>query len=300
MDNVRAHHVQRRFINNTNTTVELDPCHRLRRSFRSPQKPMYHGTSGTRPLDLYFISVGGGFRPLNQQTHLLKQMEKVVKKYKAEFVVDISDLGKDDPLMQNGTLLFSSLKLPGMNSSTCRYTTRVSERHGGGYFQKKINLPYEKTLDVIVVDTGLLQGTGSLGGFGNNQLHWLKRTLETTSTITNLPMSNWLVLPYRRIVVGFHPLAICEDGEEGMGEKKVFESLQLIFMKFEVNAYLSAQGCASSVRRHSLSYLGNPGQMEDGFLLHRVSTLEIVTYFVSSGGELVHKSVLHQRGKEIM
>lgn len=52
--------------------------------------------------------------------------------------------------------------------------------------------------------------------------------------ITNLPMSNWLVLPYRRIVVGFHPLAICEDGEEGMGAKKVFESLQLIFMKFEV------------------------------------------------------------------
>ncbi|KAL6274981.1 hypothetical protein ACE6H2_025673 [Prunus campanulata] len=245
-----------------------------------PQKPMYHGTSGMRPLDLYFISVGGGFRPVNQQTHLLKQMEKVVKKYKAKFVVDISDLGRDDPLMQNGSLLFSSLKLPW-------YTTRVSERHGGGYFQKKINLPYEKTLDVIVVDTGLLQGTGSLGGFGNNQLHWLKRTLEATS-------SNW------RIVVGFHPLAICEDGEEGMGAKKVFESLQLIFMKFEVNAYLSGQGCASSVRRRSLSYLGNPGRMEDGFLLHRVSTLEIVTYFVSSGGEVVHKSVLHQRGKEIM
>lgn len=121
--NVRAHHVQCRLINNTNTRVELDTCHRLRHSFRSvslaslillgrkrgsewdwyrmekpswvptlvaqaclcfslylafqlgqPQKPMYHGTSGTRPLDLYFISVGGGFRPLNQQTHLLKQV----------------------------------------------------------------------------------------------------------------------------------------------------------------------------------------------------------------------------------
>ncbi|XP_016651929.1 PREDICTED: uncharacterized protein LOC103341243 isoform X2 [Prunus mume] len=226
-----------------------------------PQKPMYHGTSGTtRPLDLYFISVGGGFRPLNQQTHLLKQMEKVVKKYKAKFVVDISDLGKDDPLMQNGTLLFSSLKLPW-------YTTRVSERHGGGYFQKKINLPYEKTLDVIVVDTGLLQGTRSLGGFGNNQLHWLKGTLEATS-------SNWTSR------LGFQLASL----------------LELFFS----NAYLSAQGCASSVRRRSLSYLGNPGQMEDGFLLHRVSTLEIVTYFVSSGGEVVHKSVLHQRGKEIM
>ncbi len=28
-------------------------------------------------------------------------MERVAKKYKAKFVVDISDLGKDDPLMQN-------------------------------------------------------------------------------------------------------------------------------------------------------------------------------------------------------
>ena len=28
-------------------------------------------------------------------------MEMVAKKYKAKFVVDISDLGEDDPLMQN-------------------------------------------------------------------------------------------------------------------------------------------------------------------------------------------------------
>lgn len=34
-------------------------------------------------------------------------MEKVVKKYKAKFVVDISDLGKDDPLMQNVRFFFS-------------------------------------------------------------------------------------------------------------------------------------------------------------------------------------------------
>ena len=39
------------------------------------EKPMSHSSSGSsRPLDLYFISVRGGFRPLNQQTHLLKQV----------------------------------------------------------------------------------------------------------------------------------------------------------------------------------------------------------------------------------
>ncbi|XP_048440427.1 uncharacterized protein LOC103949104 isoform X3 [Pyrus x bretschneideri] len=176
------------------------------------------------------------------------RMEKVAKKYKAEFVVDISNLGEDDPLMQNGTRHFSSLKVPW-------YTTRVSEGKGRGYFQKMIKLPCEKTLDVIVVDTGLLLvcsnlffgliypimfhfsfqcvclsnnslhplilnffnvknlTVGSLNEVGNTQLHWLRRTLETTG-------SNW------RIVVGFHPLATCEDVEERMEAKQVFDSLR--------------------------------------------------------------------------
>ncbi|XP_062010534.1 uncharacterized protein LOC133726913 isoform X1 [Rosa rugosa] len=250
--------------------------------------------------DLYFISVRGGFRPLKQQTHLLKRMEKVAKKYKAKFVVDISDLGKDDPLMQNGTLHFSSLKVPW-------YTTTVSGRYGGGYFQKQIRLPYEKTLDLIGVDTGSLEGkvliSGSSSEFGFNQLHWLTRTLEETS-------SDWC------IVVGFHPLAKCEDSEEGMEAKQVFESLHHSFMKYEVNAYISERGCTSDVQQGTLSYIGNPGstnalafvnetsifrrELEVEFLLHRVSSLEIVTYFVSLSGEVVHKSVLHQKGKAVM
>lgn len=66
------------------------------------EKPMSHSSSGSsRPLDLYFISVRGGFRPLNQQTHLLKQMEKAAKTYEARFVINISELGEDDPLTQN-------------------------------------------------------------------------------------------------------------------------------------------------------------------------------------------------------
>ncbi|KAM1201213.1 hypothetical protein FF1_017508 [Malus domestica] len=274
------------------TQVSLCFCLYLAFQLGQPRRSVLHGRSETRPLDLYFISVGGGFRPPTRQTHLLKQMEKVAKKYNAEFVVDVSNLGEDDPLMQNGTLHFSSLKVPW-------YTTRVSEGKGRGYFQKMIKLPYEKTLDVIVVDTGLLQNlTVGSSEVGNNQLHWLRRTLETTG-------SNW------RIVVGFHPLAICEDVEDRMEAEQVFDSLRSTFTKFEVNAYLSGQGCASSTGLSSLGYIRNPGKMaapsarlrrklEDGFLLHRVSSLEIETYIVTSAGEVVHKSVLHQRGKEIM
>ncbi|XP_050378188.1 uncharacterized protein LOC126795384 [Argentina anserina] len=250
--------------------------------------------------DLYFISVRGGFRPLKQQTHLLKQMEKVTKMYKARFVVDISDLGKDDPLMQNASLHFSSVKVPW-------YTTTVSGGYGGGYFQMQIRLPYSKTLDLIGVDTGSIEGkvfiSESSSQFGYNQLHWLTRTLEATS-------SDW------RIVVGFHPLAKCEDGEEGTEAKNVFESLHHTFMKHEVNAYISGQGCTSNVQQGRLSYIGNPGstnalasvngrsisrkESEVAFLLHRISSLEIVTYFVSSSGEAVHKSVLHQKGRAAM
>lgn len=285
--------------------AQLSLCFALYLAFQlgQSQKSLYRRASESRPLDLYFISVRGGFRPPKQQTHLLKLMEKVAKKYEAKFVVDISDLGKDDPLMQNGTLHFSSLKVPW-------YTTTVSGRYGGGYFQKQIKIPYEKTLDLIGVDTGSLQGkvlvSGSSSEFGYNQLHWLTRTLEETS-------SNW------RIVVGFHPLATCEDSEEGMEAKQVLESLQHTFIKYEVNAYISGQGCCGNVQKGSLSYNGNPGstkadaslasvnktsvfrrELEVEFLLHRVSSLEIVTYFVSLSGEVVHKSVLLQRGKEDM
>lgn len=35
-------------------------------------QPIYSNRSDSRALDLYFISVRGGFRPLKQQTHLLK------------------------------------------------------------------------------------------------------------------------------------------------------------------------------------------------------------------------------------
>ncbi|GKU87178.1 hypothetical protein SLEP1_g1623 [Rubroshorea leprosula] len=40
--------------------------------------------------------------------------------------------------------------------------------------------------------------------------------------------------------------------------------------------------------------------MANGFLLHRVSLLKIVTYFVTSEGEVVNKIEIQQRGKEVM
>ncbi|KAJ1410372.1 Metallo-dependent phosphatase-like, partial [Sesbania bispinosa] len=187
-----------------------------------PQSLVKTNTSGHDPLDLYFISVKGGFRPLSQQFHLLKQMEKVARTYKASFVVSSSELGEDDPLMQNATQHFPSLRLPWYTT----YTTTASKSKGQemGCFEKKIKMSNGKALDVIGVDTELLQDSilrRSLNGKRNNQLHWLIRTLESNS-------SNW------RIVVGYQPLVICVENKEQMKKKQVFEYLHRIFLKFAV------------------------------------------------------------------
>lgn len=247
--------------------------------------------SGGRPLDLYFISVTGGFRSLKQQTHLLKQMEKVVRTYKARFIVDISEHGEDDPLMQNGTWHFSSLNVPW-------FTTGASDGQGTGCFIRKIKMHYGNTLDIVGIDTPSLRDPSIDSKI--NQLQWLTRTLEATDSIWS-------------IVVGFHPLANCGEKKEQIGAERCFEPLHQIFLEFGVNAYLSQHGCTSYALERGIAYIGTPGPtvkepylingrdlIGDGFLLHKVSSLEIVTYFVDSIGEFVSRITLQQRGKEIM
>ncbi|KAI3811310.1 hypothetical protein L1987_21031 [Smallanthus sonchifolius] len=66
-----------------------------------PQTPTYRTGIHRQPNQIYFISVRGGFRPLKHQTRLLKQIEKVMYAYNVGFVINISELGEDDPLLQN-------------------------------------------------------------------------------------------------------------------------------------------------------------------------------------------------------
>ncbi|CAI9771974.1 unnamed protein product [Fraxinus pennsylvanica] len=44
------------------------------------------------------------------------------------------------------------------NSLKWRYTTRALKGEGAKYFHKRIEIPYGRTLDIIAMDTGLLQG----------------------------------------------------------------------------------------------------------------------------------------------
>ncbi|KAG6740900.1 hypothetical protein POTOM_056371 [Populus tomentosa] len=338
-----------------------------------PQMSIFQNRNGTsssrRPLDVYFLSVRGGYRPLKQQNLLLKQilllmkMEKVASFYRARFVVNISELGEDDPLKQNASRLFPPQKVPW-------YSTKVSNDGKVVCFLEHVNITSGKMLTVVGLDTGSFQifvallraclvnfvtndwfnrGLGKLhlinevhgkaesenrsyrvtdyvdifevgfkvevetwpilnfkdsmlmgstSDFKNRQLNWLAQSLEATT-------DNWI------IVSGFHPVVICD--KEQLEAKQINGPLHNIFMKHGVDVYVSSQGCTSRTVQDGVAHIGiaDPTDREplvnlngrlaiqkeminDGFLLHRVSSLEITTYFVSSAGEIVNEAVITQ------
>ncbi|XP_015059551.1 uncharacterized protein LOC107005468 [Solanum pennellii] len=254
------------------------------------QKPMIrNGNVNDLPMDIYFISVTGGIRTLEEQTLLLKQVEKVAKKFNARFVINISELGEDDPLMQNATWRFPSVKIPW-------YSTRALKGQGVNHYLKQFKFAHG-SLDIIVVDTGLYEVASN--GAGDSQSQWLIDTLENSE-------SKWC------IAVGFHPLVVCEEDAPQTKLKHKFQSLHGLFLKYGVDAYISAPVCADNVEeRHIARYKGplltkvnqnlpcSMGRV-NGFLLHKASALEIVSYLVTLEGDVVQKFFLHQRGKDVM
>ncbi|PIN09064.1 Acid phosphatase [Handroanthus impetiginosus] len=258
-----------------------------------PQK-YTHGkiSNGGRPIDMYFISVAGGFRPLEEQALLLQQMAKVAKIYKARFVVDITELGESDPLLQN------AMKFPELRNVPW-YTTGASGRQGATYFLKKIKIPYRQTLDVIVLDTMLFQDVSSM--HGNDQILWLTRTLNESNT-------DW------RIVIGFHQLFSCDYNSWKMEEENPFKHLHNILLRYGVDAYISMKTCAGvamglsdtapmNKRLYLTAINQNFASKEEtinGFLLHQVSSLEMVTFIVKPTGEVDDEISFQQRGRAVM
>uniref|UniRef100_A0A1J3K5M7 Uncharacterized protein n=1 Tax=Noccaea caerulescens TaxID=107243 RepID=A0A1J3K5M7_NOCCA len=236
-------------------------------------------------LDLHFISVAGGFRPLRRQTRLLRLMERVAETYKAKFVVSTSEHGEEDPLLQNATRVSSSLKLPW-----------YSTKKGSGNFREHIKLPFGGFLDVIFVETGSLQQEilgGALNDSMISQLKGLTRILKAAD-------GDW------RILVGSS--TVNKRPDEAKGVSRTF--LQ-IMTKYGVNLYISEKGRTSGASDNSFSCITVPNQsenrgslndskreMEDGFLLHRVSFSEFVTYTISLSGQVIDTRLVKQKGKE--
>ncbi|KAG2244985.1 hypothetical protein Bca4012_022687 [Brassica carinata] len=243
-----------------------------------------------RALDLHFISVSGGFRPLHRQTRLLRLMERVAETYNAKFVVRTSEHGEGDLLLLNDTRVFSSLKLPW-------YTMKK----GSGSFREHIELPFGGSLDVVFVDTGSLQKqmmSGALNGSMISQLNELIKILKAAD-------GDW------RIVAGSDPLFTYTPRNGPEEAKRFARTFQQITIKYGVNIYLSEKGCTSGATDASVTCITVPNtsenrvstndskrEVEDGFLLHRVSFSEFVTYTINLSGQVIDTRIIKQKGKE--
>ncbi|PKU66903.1 hypothetical protein MA16_Dca018906 [Dendrobium catenatum] len=194
-------------------------------------------------MDFYFLSVRGGFWPADEKSQLLQQMSRTAVLYDAKFVVNIGDLGQDDPLMQHSNL------------NTCRYTTTAGNStlalsgKSKKYFLKKIKIAYDQTLDIIGIETGLFQDFTRLEEMKESesaQLYWMHQILSVTD-------SKW------RIVVGFHPLMVCQE-KHTQNSIVFYQPIHQIFLNYGVDAYLSQLGCAGQhYNIGGIAYLGNPG-----------------------------------------
>ncbi|XP_073158587.1 uncharacterized protein [Henckelia pumila] len=248
--------------------------------------------------DVYFASVGGGFRPLQEQTLLLQQMVKVAKTFNVRFVINISELGEHDPLLKNASRHPELRKIPW-------YTTKASKRQGKDYFVDRIRMPYGQALDIIALDTKLVQNLSSVPG--KDQLQWLMRTLNKSD-------ANW------KIVVGFHQLFTYDYNTQKIKEQETnFKPLLSTLLRYGVDAYMSSSHIHSDQVQREAMLLTSIGPTDkgpcvislnqntvplvetaNGFLLHSVTSLEMVTFFVTLAGDVENRVSFRQRGRAVM
>ncbi|CAA0825361.1 Calcineurin-like metallo-phosphoesterase superfamily protein [Striga hermonthica] len=258
-------------------------------SIGQPQK-LSNGevSSKGRLIDVYFISVDGGFRPLEEQTLLLQQMAKGRRTYKARFVIDVSELGESSPLLQNATMFPEFPNIPW-------YTSGSFSGQNGTYFLKKIEIPYG-TLDIIALDAVLFQDHSSVRA--SDQIQWLTRILKESD-------SEW------KVVFGECNILKMENGSP-------FEPLWSILLQYGVDAYISTKSCADQAQGGGM-WSSSVSSMDrgpyftavnqnfvfkedkaDGFFLHRVSSLEMDTFSVRLTGEIEHELSVNNRGRAAM
>ncbi|TVU12300.1 hypothetical protein EJB05_45937, partial [Eragrostis curvula] len=235
-----------------------------------------------------FLSVAGGARTAVDQARLLRQMEAIAKVYEVKFVLNVAELGENDPLWQNGSMYFQDQNVPW-------YSTLTSHGRSVGNFLKKLNMSSDQVLDIIGLDTGSLQEPlhdGKLSTSYREQTKWLERSVSETH-------GNW------KIVVGYNPLVVCNKAETPESAK-FYIPFQRIFTKYEVNAYISMEGvCGYFHKDNSILYIGNPSPggdqtNVDGFFLHRVSPLEMESLFINVEGKMVQRSLIDQHGTGAM
>lgn len=248
--------------------------------------------------DIHFLSVAGGSRSINQQMQLLRMMNTAARIYNVKFVVCLAGSGDNednDALLSNTTLIFEALRVPWI-------ATEVSPKQDKGYFLKQFKISDGKMLDVIVLDTRLWK-VDSEATIGDQQLNWLTRALLSSNGI-------W------RVVVGLHLLTDCDDHQTTSGNRSIYSRLSGLLLQHGVDLYIGKQRCpTTSGYILGVPYISNPSNLEfrassrkrsngtdrrlvDGFHLHRVSPLEIETYFINLAGDVASIQSVHHLGRE--
>ncbi|KAI4379336.1 hypothetical protein MLD38_005650 [Melastoma candidum] len=255
------------------------------------------GGDGDVGAEVYFITVRGCIRPEIKQNRVLKLMEKVARAYRVGFVVDISEDGEDDVLLQKGAEYYRSLKIPW-------YITK-SSAGGEQHYIQQIEIMHGKTLTLVGVVASFSMGLRSA------ILNEGPRRLVRTLTEAN---SQW------NIYVGLHPSISCQNNSGQVDTKdQLLDSFYDVFPRYGVNAYLSGRASADRVCQDGLNYIANPDpwnmstdsaslssatslcrDLDDGILLHRVNSQEIATYFINLSGKEFYRIIIQKRSRGVM
>ncbi|KAI3871352.1 hypothetical protein MKX03_011410 [Papaver bracteatum] len=223
---------------------------------------------------LFLIFNSGGSQKSANNSKKMTSRDMMLDLYFLSVRGGTRSIKEQNHLLNQGTLHFPSLNVSWYTTNASQ--GRKKEKLENKYFLKKVHLWNGKMLDIIVLDTKSLQEyfcTGEPVSIGSHQLNWLTRTLE-------------------------------------MSNSNCFQ-----------NAYLSKQGCTktSHATEGSIAYIGNMGptdkilkyadsngssrlisEVENGFVLHKVSLLKLVSYFINSAGFAISRYTLVQRGIEVM
>eukprot|EP00252_Welwitschia_mirabilis_P026863 TRINITY_DN8978_c0_g1_i1.p1 TRINITY_DN8978_c0_g1~~TRINITY_DN8978_c0_g1_i1.p1 ORF type:complete len:307 (+),score=38.94 TRINITY_DN8978_c0_g1_i1:159-1079(+) len=269
------------------------------------------------PLDFYFISVED--LPGRSRSALAYQMQVTAKDYGVRFIVSPGGHSNTESLQGNihePTNLFASLHVPWYFSSSLK-----GEDHYE-YFNKVIPMPLNHTLELIVINTTKLKDYIMNNSSMDNQIQiqWFKRVLEGST-------SDW------RIVIGQDPLFCADSIETTVKEMKLQELLLPIFTKHQVHVYLHGE-----TNRHLKSETSSPENVlknissynsvramevlnlthrsttknrenvlciqtrniQNGFILHRVSPIEMESYFMDLKGNILQTTFVRQGERQPM
>ncbi|KAJ7542916.1 hypothetical protein O6H91_09G017200 [Diphasiastrum complanatum] len=257
----------------------------------------------SRSDDVYFLSLGNHCCGSAAQKAVAMQMGVTAEEYKTKFVVSLGNDFNIGPLfgtrfsVMNFQDVFTShpsLRIPWYMAVGDYYKpeghimyANISEYliMPAPYFTKKILLPSGGSIDIVFLHTKTLL-------YDQVQEQWLERSLANNT-------ANWC------ITVGHH-----------LPENQLRDLLLPLFLQYGVDAYIYGHDYVGQYSEDAgVAYIGNgvggcsqglPKIQDqalwtrldyDGFILHRVSTLQMEFMFMDTKGNILERIIIQGKKK---